>query len=508
MAKPTLGPVREVVFSGWACLFLALLAPVGCVHWPGLGMTDKPAPAASTNLVKTGGACLELGEPQKPALTGDQLVQKVNDYLNADQGDMARKLIRRYPDVVLETLRAATGPQAGASGVMQVIAQVHDEQCGVREGGLSWLALMRDRTANPGRYEAHDAARKKFAEYMKNGKTHDAAGLRLAKTAVGPLYEIDAQRLTGECWLLAEKPGPALEAFSLALAKAQPGLPYQTAQLTLMVGEAHRRLGKKDQAAVTWQQAVVLASQLLTGPLAVPDPTLWERAAYLRPVHCGWPDPAVQQMIKFSQGPLQLAGLNSSRPGAEEGWLWFSIGQWRQARNEPHAALLAFKRAESMFLDINLKGQVQLQEAQALLELNQQPAAMALLVQAASSSQKSLASQALAFLGEMKLTQGSGPQALALLKKAVEEGPATIWPGRAEAEANLGLAYLMTADEKNGLKWLHAAQHRFEGESSRTALLQCLDNEAKYLEHANRNEEAITIRQRMATLQSQAISAN
>ena len=105
-------------------------------------------------------------------------------------------------------------------------------------------------------------------------------------------------------------------------------------------------------------------------------------------------------------------------------------------------------------------------------------------------------------LGTMKLQQGGTQQGLNLLRRAVEEEPATVWPERPEAEADLGLAYLLVGDENAGLRWLHAAQQSFESTGQSESLVQCLENEAAYLEHAKKNDLAKAVRHRLQSLQS------
>jgi hypothetical protein len=61
-----------------------------------------------------------------------------------------------------------------------------------------------------------------------------------------------------------------------------------------------------------------------------------------------------------------------------------------------------------------------------------------------------------------KLQQGSAHEGFNLLRNAVEEGAAAAWPARAEAEADLGLAYLMIGDEASGRRWLQRPQQGFE----------------------------------------------
>jgi tetratricopeptide (TPR) repeat protein len=185
----------------------------------------------------------------------------------------------------------------------------------------------------------------------------------------------------------------------------------------------------------------------------------------------------------------------------DESWLWAAVGCWHLDRREPQAALAALKRSESLTLDPGFRDRLQLQQAQALIELDQTAAALALLVRLGGDATHPAASPALALLGGLKLKEGSSVQALALLKKAVEESPSNNWAGRGEAEADLGLAYLMTGNAGKGLEWLHAAQQRAEAARDGELLRQTLDNEARYFEHLNKADEAGRLRQRIQALE-------
>jgi tetratricopeptide (TPR) repeat protein len=181
---------------------------------------------------------------------------------------------------------------------------------------------------------------------------------------------------------------------------------------------------------------------------------------------------------------------------ADEAPVWAELGRWRLERGESQAALLAFKRAEALTPSEPGKEQMRLSQARALVQLGQGPAAMDVLVRLALVTSSSVSRPALATLGSLKFQQGQVQQSLALLKKAVEEGAAGYWTGRNEAEADLGLAYLTAGNEANGLRWLHVAQDHFGKASDQAMLSQCLENEAAYLEHVGKAQEAAALRER------------
>src|SRR5262249_10794664 len=160
--------------------------------------------------------------------------------------------------------------------------------------------------------------------------------------------------------------------------------------------------------------------------------------------------------------------------------LFTCLGQHRFARNEPQAALLAFKRAETSATEPAVQAQLRLEQAKCLSRLQQEGAATAILMAMINKQEPGLYQPALAILGSIKLQSGQTDFGQRLLQRALEPSPAFEWPQRGEAEADLGLAYLMQGDEPAGLRWLHSAQRRFEAAGQHELLAKSLWNEARY----------------------------
>lgn len=340
----------------------------------------------------------------------------------------------------------------------------------------------------------------------------EALALEIAATppeAPAALLQIDALRLQGIGLLLAERPSEAVRAFQTAWQLAVSTSPYQAANVGLLLSDAQRRAGDSAAADRTWQEAASLAGNLSLAATPVAEPILWERIAYLRPAHVAWPLPIRQQLTErlVRQGlgvppPQASPPASGAAVGGDEAVLWANIGQWRLARDEPQAALVALKRAESLTADPGFAGVLQLDQAKALIRLGQTPAATAMLVSLASKPDARLAHPAMAMLGTAKLQQGGVQQGFNLLRRAVESDRTLVWPQRAEAEADLGLACLLAGDEAAGAHWLHEAQRSFEAAGQFDALVQCLENEAAFLERAKRNDAARAIRARVDTLRA------
>ena len=469
--------VRFVKTLAHRGVLAACLGALGCLpRQPVTPVVPKPA-----NEVKTAGACAMLGEA-KPAVAPDALLRKIDECLTAGRTRSARLIVQRFPDVSLELLRGASDGQVKLEA-MQAVARFHDEQCGSKQG--CWSDLLHDRTAHPERYTAFNT---EIAAANRAAPADRAAILApLARTSPHPLLEIEAHRLLGES-LLSEKPAEAVGELTTALHRAEQLQPYQAVQIMLTLGEAQRRAGQTEQAQMTWQRAVLAAARLLPST-AVFDPALWHRIASLRPANCGWP------------AELGAVLYPAAKPKLDETWVWTQVGRWHLDRGEAQGALLAFKRAEAMTTNPALATELQLFQARAMVQLDQPVAARTVLAQLAESGSPEIVSQALALLGAMKLREGSGEQALALLRKAVEQGPASEWPGRAQAEADLGLAQLMMANEIGGLRSLHQAEEHFTRLMDNEQLVQCLENEARYLEVKGKKGASNALWQRIHSLE-------
>jgi tetratricopeptide (TPR) repeat protein len=303
--------------------------------------------------------------------------------------------------------------------------------------------------------------------------------------------------------LLDGRPTDALAAFQKSLALAGHDYPYEAVGVLLLTSDAQRRAEDQAAAERVWQDAARLAAELLAPPTQVIDPILWERIAYLRPVRCAWPGETCHALSDANTAfgivadpPTASASISST----DEVPLWTAIGHWRLSRNEAQAALVALKRAESLSSQPYVAGRLQLSQAKALVKLGQSSAATAILIHLASGSDPLVGHAATAMLGTSRLQQGGVQEGFNLLRQAVETDATAVWPERTQAEADLGLAYLLMGDEPSGIRRLHEAQHGFEAAGENEALLQCLENEAAYLEHTKKTDLAKAIRQHIEAL--------
>lgn len=476
-----------------------LAGAVGCFK-PNAAEEPKPSaasePSAGPLKVRSDGACLQLGELQQPTVTANAFVGKVSELLAAGRRESARRYVARFPDVAEDLLRTCDPARANDPAV-QFIAATNDRLC----GGDFWQPWLRDL---PGPNRGYAAKRGEAAAELRAGRPEPVVSAHLPGTAgANPLLALDALRLHGQALLLTNKAKEAATAFEGA-AKHAVGDYHQTAQCLLLQGEAQRRAGQPAEAKATWTQAVAYAAQMLEGLEPHIDPGLWERAAYLKPVDANWPEGAIRAHSQLAARRVLLPGT----PGAttHEAWVWITTGLARCERGELHAALTAYKRAETMTTDPSVRDGLAVAQARVLLLMGQSQPAAAILVPVIDSKTSPHAPAATALLGSMKLAAGSAEQALSLLKRAVE-GSQTQWPGRAEAEADLGLAYLSVGDSQNGLRWLGAARAKFENEREHELLVRSWDNESRYWDSQGRATEAATCRENVRRIEAGATEA-
>jgi tetratricopeptide (TPR) repeat protein len=458
----------------WYLLVVLAAATAGCMS------TGKPVKTSVGNngrQVKVGGDSVQLGEVQKPALTPDGFAQRIDDLLAAQKQNSARSLVQRYPDVALDLLRSATSRQAG-SPALKAIANLYDEQCCHVDAHSGWAALIKDLAERPDHYSKHDVERKKLLDELRDSRAKEATEIHLTATvkgAPGVAMEVDALQLQGEALMQGGQPKDAVAALTAAHKLAKSAFPQQSVRLLLLLSDAHRRDANYAQAAATWKDAAELAVSLIRGPHSVTDPGLWERLAYLRPVTSAWPAETNEALV------------------------WHQIGQWRLRRSEPQGALLAFKHGEAFASDQPMRDRLQVGEARALAELGQRASALAILNHLANPAKSDQARPAFAVLGSLLFNEGQVAEAKAALHKAVDDG--SDWPGRAEAEADLALACLSSGNDAEGLEHLHHAQKQLEAAGEHELLQQCLWNEAAYLDHVSKPDEANAVRQRSRKLE-------
>jgi tetratricopeptide (TPR) repeat protein len=247
-----------------------------------------------------------------------------------------------------------------------------------------------------------------------------------------------------------------------------------------------------------------VVTSIPANPSAQPpcDPNLAERIASVRPEIAPWPGAAIASALAADlvRAEVLETRFDSAKSIVScESAFWLTVGHWRLERHEPKGALAALKKAESADATGIARPWIQIQQAKAFLQLGQSATAVSVLTGVTGSPNAKLA--AMATLGACKFKDGHTEQALVLLKKAIEEWP-TPFPCRAESEADLALAYLSVGDEMTGLGHLHAAQKDLQSAGRRPSLWTALENEARYLRHVGKLDDATKVEARLAADQT------
>ncbi|WP_254508042.1 tetratricopeptide repeat protein [Anatilimnocola floriformis] len=508
--------------------FLALLVPAialhaGCSHYfPQKTTSDplkkphvveKPLPTATKVLVD--GPALALGQPEQDIAAKRQFVDRFQALIKENRFGAARLYVQRHPDLALDALRDAAAESADLKS-QGSLAQAYDECCSATNSAYSWQVCMQTLAARPDALKNYRETRMRVMLCLRNGQFAEAMQIDLVR-ATQPLGQvhlmIEAYQLAGVSCMLADQPAGAAAAFQQAAAQARDSAPHQSAHVMLLLSEAQRRSGDNSGAVQTWTAATTLISNLLTLPKPLIDPTLWDRAVYLQPVGVDFPPQVLQNFTQLYRGPsvpldlqpamnIVQAQLDGSDKPSVPAIIAACLGTWRLNRHEAQQGLLLLKRAEALGTVEAATGWTRLTQAKALTALGQTSTSTALLIQLAGAKDNSPVSLAAAAeLGSLKLHEGMTQQGLSLLRRGLTAQPEVQWPNRAAAEADLGLAYLMLGDEKNGMNWLERAQGHFRAQQDVEALAQTYWNQSKYFEHAKNKERMASCEQELRTLQ-------
>lgn len=455
----------------------------------GCAAAEAGPPAGGEGPLKVEAIGVLGGATAEGALSPDDLSARVERLVRENRRGAAERLVRRHPDAAWAALSSGR-----VSPGRSAIAWFHDRHASAQgpEGG--WTAFFEDRSANPDRYRRYDESRERILRLLREGRSEEAAELGVPEvpedTPAGPVLRVEASRLAGAANLLAGRPGRAAEVLESGAAAARAaGRGYDLAHLLLLLAEARRRAGSAEAAGAAWREAVETAAALADRTEGLFDPGFWERAANLKPPGASWPRGVGPILSKRSERALGFP------PGGGEGeaLLWVCVGTERLARGEAREAFVAFARSGLQ------RDPIKLAQAKALAALGEIASARALLAPVAARGEGPFVRPAEALMGALELKLGASERAIRLLRRALE-GPEE-WPGRADAEANLGLALLSAGQEKEGLRRLREAQARYEAVRDTEGLIQALRNELRWAEGAGRPREAERVRARLAAVE-------
>ncbi len=448
-----------------------------------------------------------LGEANETTLTTAAFAARVVA-LNEQSPAFSECVIRRFPDIAQQFLLEYLTAEKPNYELLEQVASIHDAQTGSRQG--AWQVAVKQLKSQPTQYREFATTRRQIHAALKEGQPlpqkRSLADL-LPKNA-NSVWRYDAWSLTATLQLLDEKPRDAAQSYYRSLEASADVIPYAAQQAELLMSESVRRDGNQELAIQSWSGAVSRAAELMLGATPLIDATFWDNACYLKP-QTSWPDKVADAVLIEHQrrgwmglihqdSEVQLASsIADSSAETTDCLIWSLIGYARLYREEPQAALVAFKKAESLARNSAHADLWQVAQARALLQLGQTAPATALLMKHAQNKDPRVSLQSLALLGTMKLQANQPALGLSLLRRSFETFPDATWPGQAEARADLGLAYLMMGDESNGLQELHTAQRHFEAIGDTSLLLTSLQNELAYHEKKSHRKEAKAIRERI-----------
>lgn len=456
-------------------------------------------------------------------MSASEFIERIERLLLDRRGASARQWVFRYPDVALAALR---DPELNrtVTPALQAIARFHDEHLS-HNGEGSWQRLIRDKFDHPDPYSINDQRRTAILDRLRQDQSEEVAGL-LEEYVTKPekkirprRFLIENLRFAGIAWFMANEPQQACIHWEKALEIVGVEFPYEACDLMLLKSVALMRSGMNKEAETAWVNASMEAASLLEKVPSIKDPSLWNRIIHLRPAAAKWPEEITTKLEKAfwsacwgnardkqnrKERDQQGAAVDISDP---EAMIYACIGCWYLERREPRPAVISLKHAEVNSDGSYGKELIRLKQAVALAQMNQADSAMPMLMNLSKSINKEIASAGRVMLGTMYLTRGSVERGISLLRETLESGNENSFPGRAQAEADLALAYLSQGDEARGLSWLHTAQSSFE-KNDTEQWIRSIQNEARYMENTGRSSEAERLRQRITRIEESSIIPN
>lgn len=467
--------------------------------------SSNALPSSRTTEIDASG--FVLGEVDQAAYTPTAFVQDISSLMSRNRMYSAQRLIQRYPDVAIEVLRQLSGGSAD-SNAAKLIALTFDQHCSAGSGLGGWVTALDMQANNPSAFGDYYASRRQLLDVMARGDFVGAAEVNPVKTlpADAPFaVKADAWRLRGIGLMVGSRPDHAAEAFRQASQIASGHQLYADIHIKLLHSEAERRAGRFGQATAIWRDAMRAATVLVIKDPPAVDPTFWETAAYLRPTDATWPLEIYEPMID-SLGLTDRSSMMSvltPDPAEVEAAVWAAVGDLRAGRGESSAAVIAYKKAESLSRDSLLKDYAKYGQARCLIALGRLGTANALVGLLARKSSSPMSLSALGTYGAIELQQGRAPRGVGALEHVFNtEQRWSDWPGRLEAKGDLGLGYIMLGKTELGLSTLHRAQDEMLEAGHIEALLLSLENELRYHEARDNVEEITRLRNRLLRIES------
>ena len=457
----------------------------------GQSKSEAKSQIKANNRIRWDGQGVVLGEIDGSAFSSETFLHAVSDLVENRRTSTIRNLVRKYPDVALTVLQEAN-PLLHDSNALQAIAREFDSLwCNSNStnsnGNRHWQTYLVDLTGSARKKGSLLDLKNRFWSHLKRNEQQEALDLKLVNSLPretdialsGEFYRLEAIAL-----MMNNQFEEAIQRLRQSNSLIEKVSPYQSARLQLLLGEFYRHSGQLDLWKKSWAESVTIQANLLAREKLL-DPSYWNRAAFLRPAGFDWPDESINN-LKRHIGSL---GIEHGETTKAESIVWLATGLQNNSRNEGQNAVLAFKKSEAACSDNSQISQLRLFQARAMMLAGQPGAASAILIRLISENQSNvLANRAQAILGAMKLQNGAIGQGVNLLKNSMDNIDA--WPQseRLRAQADYGLAMLVSGHEDEGLKVLDQVQSEFEATGQIDQAAQCLWNKAKYFEKTEQKQ--------------------
>lgn len=441
-----------------------------------------------------------LGDAEAEPVDSEKFVAMLQPLVEQKRFRSARWLVQHRREASQRLLS-----ERWASGFEDPVIQLVADELSLRDGreDSNWNSLLKLAKDKPKVAKPYQELRNTFAAELQTADPSNdkAAQLQqLAQEVNHPLVKIDSLRLLGLRELVAQRTGWAESLCRQAIEVAtKSGNPTVAAELWLMVAEAARRSDQATISAQAWSSGVTLhlSSTKADAPI---DVAFWLMAEHTRPKDKPWPSELTSHLASH------VKTVGCSAECEPEVAFWTSIGGAQFQRNEMQAALLNFKRAETLVSGSDAMW-LRIAQSKCLAAMGQTPAASAILSGPAASSEPAIAAAAAAAMGSLKLQAGAYQQGAQLLNKAVTQASSVQWATKNEALADLALAQLIIGDTEPGLEALHAAQAELEHTGDELLLIRSLENELRLLQHEQRDKEAAKVQQRISELEDQPVAS-
>ncbi len=451
--------------------------------------------------IRWDGAGVVLGEIDSSVFSPSSFVDTISELVEANRLSTVRNLVRSYPDVSISVLQEAN-PMNQDTKVLQLIARNFDVIWCSENGKTStaWQSYLVDLSSGSRKSNGLLDLKNKFWKHLRENQPKQALALKLVNRLpreTNVVVSAEFYRLEAIAFMMNEQFDKATERLERSLDLLKDVSPYQVARLSLLLGEFHRHGGELNLWKSSWSLAVNTQADLLRRS-NLKDPAFWSRAAYLRPAKSDWPSQAMGELKSY------LANYEIEIPSGtgDESIIWMAVGLQHNDRNEGQNAVLAFKKSEAAVNDRQLKDQLQLFQARAMLLAAQPGAASAILIRLISEYEgRPMADRAQAILGAMKLQNGAIGQGINLIESSMNSVDA--WPRseRLRAQADYGLALLVSGNESEGLRFLDQVQREFAELGEFEHFHQVLWNKAKYFEKTEQKQRFASARDELAKVE-------